>query len=306
MSNGSGNQWLRPHSFGDDITEIAIPLIAMRAGGEELPSGTAFFVGPWFAITAAHVLEDYSLRYDGRLPAYGETPSSFEILSFQVLDSGRGILPLRVHRLWFAPPLDIAFLHMVPAAEYDAERPWKVPALALLPPSVGDRITAFGYPGSRLIGGTGERKVLHQRPSSSPGVVREVHDEQRDRTVLPFPVFRSDARFDGGMSGGPVFSPSGELCGVVCRSFTLADDEADNLSYASSLWPAVATLVDLEWDRYRRGTFFPVLELIQAGFLHARHADRVRIAHDADGARVVEVYDPRGSRIGVERAPASG
>ena len=53
---------------------------------------------------------------------------------------------------------------------------------------------------------------------SSVGVVREIHDWRRDKVNLPFPCYRVGARFDAGMSGGPVFDEYGSLCGLVCAS----------------------------------------------------------------------------------------
>ena len=36
--------------------------------------------------------------------------------------------------------------------------------------------------------------------------------------MLPFPCYHVGARFDAGMSGGPVFDEYGSLCGLVCAS----------------------------------------------------------------------------------------
>lgn len=291
----SANQW------GDIITELAIPLIGMKNGGEELPSGTAFFIAPWFAITASHVILDYMLRYDGRKAPQGELPSTFELVSFQVLNAGNTLLPLRVHRVWFSEPLDIAFLHVVPAAECDPNRRWIVPILDLLPPERGERVSAFGYPRSVITNNSSGKRVLAQRPSTAVGEVTELHLEHRDRAMMPYPCFRTNSRFVGGMSGGPVLNEWGAICGVVCSSIDFAESDGAHVSYASTLWPCMGTMVDMDWEeRYPRGTYFPVIELVQAGLIAARNADRIRLSMDANGKRIVAVYDDRGDRLGTE------
>jgi hypothetical protein len=59
-----------------------------------------------------------------------------------------------------------------------------------------------------------EGKVeLTTNPYTPTGKVQEVHDERRDSGRLSFPCFRTNARYDPAMSGGPVFAEDGHLCG---------------------------------------------------------------------------------------------
>jgi hypothetical protein len=291
----------RANRWGDIITELAVPLIGMRHIGEELPSGTAFFIAPGLAITASHVILDYLQQYDDRVTWNGNAQSSFGLLSFQVLDGGQTLLPLRVLRVWFSDPLDIAFLHMAPAAERDPARRWKVPILELLPPNEGERVSAFGYPGSTLTIDAEGHRTLKQSPSTAVGEVVEVFRENRDRALLPYPCFRTNSRFASGMSGGPVFNDRGAICGVVCSSVDFTETEEGHVSYASTLWPSMATLIDMHWEeRYPKGTFYPVLELVKAGLVSAHHADRLTLSTDGQGKRTVAMHDERGVRLGVE------
>jgi hypothetical protein len=68
---------------------------------------------------------------------------------------------------------------------------------------VGTPIAAFGYPESSFIGRSGDELTIGLSPSTTTGEVTAVFPEGRDRSMLPFPCYQVNARFDGGMSGGP-------------------------------------------------------------------------------------------------------
>jgi hypothetical protein len=304
MSDYFKEPGVRENRWDDIITELAVPLILMQDESESIPAGTGFFVSPWLAVTASHVLKACMSHYREHVKFDGEIPAPFQILSFQVLDSGVRILPLRTIRAWFSPPCDIAFLHLVPDGAYSPDRQWKLPKLDLLPPNVGDRIVAFGYPNSRIESSEyGEPGHLHQLPSTSIGEVREVYYERRDEVRMPFPGFRTNAPFDDNMSGGPVFNAAGAICGVIHSSFGQPLEGEEHISFVSTLWLSVGTLIDLEWkDRYPAGTRYPVLELMQAGLIPAANVDRVRIMLGPNGERTVEALDERGAIAGSESA----
>jgi hypothetical protein len=72
----------------------------------------------------------------------------------------------------------------------------------------------------------------------STGTIRKIYSWTRDSFFMPFPCYQVSARFDAGMSGGPVFDESGAICGLVCSGHKPADDEdGEPISYASTLWP---------------------------------------------------------------------
>jgi hypothetical protein len=54
--------------------------------------------------------------------------------------------------------------------------------------------------------------------------------------MLSFPCFQVNARFDHGMSGGPVFDETGCLVGVICASLP-GEDGAEHVSYVAGLAP---------------------------------------------------------------------
>lgn len=59
-------------------------------------------------------------------------------------------------------------------------------------------------------------------------------------------VFMVNARFDGGMSGGPIFSDSGNLCGIISTNFSLHEQGQECISYGATLWPIMGTPLDID------------------------------------------------------------
>jgi hypothetical protein len=164
---------------------------------------------------------------------------------------------------------DIAFLYLAPYSENALNHTtWKTPKMNLLPPNVGTRIQGFGYPKSEITDMILNEKNINltwgDSPSTTIGKVMEIHSEKRDSSMLNFPCFRTNARMDTGMSGGPVFNEKGELCGIVCSSL-----EMENVSYVASLWPSMATMIDFEREDIAPGTKYPVLDLVRSGYMSA-------------------------------------
>ncbi len=92
------------------------------------------------------------------------------------------------------------------------------------------------------------------------------------------------------MSGGPVLNEQGRLCGIICSNMPPPPGHEDggHVSYVSTLWPAMGTMVDCQWDgRYPLGTFYPVYEMAKAGIIHARDLDFVEVTVRADGTQTV-------------------
>jgi len=85
--------------------------------------------------------------------------------------------------------------------------------------------------------------------------------------MLTFPCFEIRGRFDGGMSGGPVFNDAGHCCGVVCACADYGDGQY--VSYATTLWPALWTPLTFATPNiiYRRP--YQVGELCALGIIHA-------------------------------------
>jgi hypothetical protein len=155
-------------------------------------------------------------------------------------------------------------------------------AMTMLAPAIGSPIRAFGYHdcSARV---EGDNVTIARVGSTSLGSVMEVHHDGRD-SQLHWPCFRVDARFDGGMSGGPVFNEQGELCGLVCKSMPPYPPEHEYVSYVTALWPMLTVMLDVPrvapsgaQNRY------PALELARDGAILARHWDRASLTLSDDG-----------------------
>ncbi len=267
-----------------------MPLLAVRqepGAKEEYLSGTAFMIGDGYAITAYHVIEDFARRFDSIRAINGELQLNFQLLTVLSADSGRTRIPLRVWAAWRAEPLDLAVLWVSVSGTPPVGHRWKVPSIQLLPPMVGDPIVGFGYANSELMQRQDAPSVASLHPRASTGTVLELHHVMRDSARLNFPCFRTDARFDGGMSGGPVLNVrTKRTCGVICSSLPCSSADEPHTSYASMLWPVIATPVhDRETGDARKQV--PLLHLYDLGFLVAADRDRVRVFPDNSG-----IYHP--------------
>ncbi len=109
-----------------------------------------------------------------------------------------------------------------------------------------------------------EREVyqVDQRFAASQGTIQEVHCPARDAVMAPFPCFQTSARYDPGMSGGPVIGIDGLVHGVVCSSVHGLTDEEGYVSFASIVGPSALLQVTRLNDSGVPQTYF-VGDLIQ-------------------------------------------
>lgn len=277
------------------IGEVAIPILGVGIDeyNNAWPSGTAVVVAPWLAMTAKHVVEDYLGKFGATQATNGLDPK-FQLLTCLTLEGDRGVIPLFIGRIWYCNSIDIAFFELLPASEFPLNHIWKVAILDLLPPSVGDRVVAFGYSDSSVRDGTNSVDLLtwSNKPSTSVGEVLEVHHQSRDSARLHFPCFRTNARFDGGMSGGPVFNDAGLVCGIVCSSIPATLEEDGHISYASSLWMAMGILVNANCDRHPPGVYYTVHELAEAGILSVKGLDCLEVRRSTEDIQIVALKHP--------------
>jgi S1-C subfamily serine protease len=236
-------------TIGGPIQECVLPLVAI-VDDVVYPVGTAFAIHPeGILMTAAHVLE-YAASFARPIRrADGTTYLHYELYALYMSDQQSSPLalfggPLPVDKVWAAAEHDVAVtLARLP---YNAETRQKLrlrtARLRPRPPKVGDHIAAFGYramEASRIL----ERRVTYKQETAiSTATVTEVFDETRDRGAANFPCFHVDARFDHGMSGGPIFEESGAVCGIVSRGMF------PDLSLGASLWPALGMSIDISID----------------------------------------------------------
>lgn len=284
------------------ISEVVLRLVAIR-DHEWFLQGACTIIAGHLAITAAHVVRDFLQKWGMAEQSGRSGVAAFDLKAIQVLDH-----PLRygfwdVRQCFICPFTDVALLHLMPycetAATYARARSWKQLAMDMLPPPRGSRIVGFGFHSStsRLSENPdGTQHVdLDDRPTATVGEVREIHREKRDSVKLNFPCYRVNARFDGGMSGGPVLNDSGQLCGVICDSFNLEDPNQEHVSYVATLWSAMGTILTINRGRaFPKDVFYPMWELARDNRIAAVNWERVQLtsAPDANAPGGV-AYVPR-------------
>ena len=287
------NPDIQETGFDGVITEVAFALIAQRLD-QWYPSGTAVVIAPHLALTARHVVDDYWRQFDQNWKLdLGNSHGDFGLLAVQALPDREGAC-WAVRRLWRSEHSDLAILQLSPYSERAKSYRWRCPALQLLPPRIGAAVHTFGYRGGSATAHVdGARTATsvdwHSSPSTAVGHVREVHDNQRDRGMLAFPCFRTDAPFTNGMSGGLIFH-DGRLSGIIC-SGGLQGEDGEEMTYGATLWPLLAMKLQLDFASEPPGSWYSVADLIDRGFLRA--IDHGRIVVTVRGQKLM-VY-PRGS-----------
>jgi hypothetical protein len=300
MANGKRPSFVATPTMAADhsgIGEISLPMYARSFEGEFWASGTATVISPWLAITARHVVEDFLQRFGSSAEGDAVAPQ-FHIGLVMVLAAGRGVRSLFAGRIWYSQPIDIAVLELVPANnDFARGHDWKLPVLDLSPPLVGTQVVAVGYPTPRIDPAPDRDGapvgIWRMTPATSTGVVEELHLEFRDKSLLPFPSFRTNARFDGGMSGAPVFNDAGHVCGIVCSGIAPMAEEDGHISYASVLWPMMGIRMNKGWEGHPDGEYYLAFDLASAKEISTVGLERIHIS-DANGVRTVgRQGDPR-------------
>ena len=187
--------------------------------------GTAFNIAPdGLFVTARHVLDGRR----GALKIQAQNPGS----SIAVIWVGSGVGYDDVSDLlggpiyisgwtkYEEPESDLAVLRGGVRRIADGT-PLALPVAPLSTrlPRDGELIAGAGYPRPSVESdiSTPEHRVvtLDHSLHVATGEVVEVFEKQRDAVMLPFAGFHTEAVFESGMSGGPVFNQAGYICGVI-------------------------------------------------------------------------------------------
>lgn len=258
--------------FDQPICQIAFPLLTYK-GDLRHVMGTAVRVGSNIAITAKHVIAE-CLGIQAPDEGNHNIDVGFNISAIQFVSASQAVV-WDVRKIFGSAHTDIAFLLMAPRWDPPPD-PAAGPAakMDLRPPRHGARISAFGYANGNVE--VSDAIEARLDPRTSVGEVIDVHPTGRDRR-LPFPCFQTNARFDGGMSGGPVFTDEGRLCGLVCSNMPPFSSDEDHVSYVALLWPSLATIMDADREGAAPGVPYPALELARHGLIHAEGWERVQL-----------------------------
>jgi hypothetical protein len=253
------------------ITEFAVQIMSNVEGRDNFACGTGVIVAPYLVLASRHVIEDHWERHQSKpMPLDGENETKFSLVLAQQV--GNSLNVWAGTRMWGSPLSDIMLLSVAPYSEGANEYQFRHLTLDLLPPRVGEKIHAFGYTENEVVVEGPKQLTLKQRARTTHGEVVEVFYERRDSVKMPFPCFETNARFDGGMSGGPVFNDAGHLCGLICSSYPPFEPGDQHASYVVTLWPIMGMPIDLNREGHSKGLRYPVIDLVRDRILVALNA----------------------------------
>lgn len=258
------------------INEVSARLVVFPQWDQAFQSGSCCRVSKNLYVTAAHVVRDWLHKF-----GTNTEQQTFEIWAIHVRGGPKYSVWI-VDRIWINPISDLAILHTHPYNDVaGAETSVTCVAMNVIPPKIGQRIVGFGHhsPDQKIsIGEDGTRHIeINGFGAATVGEVKEVHHEKRDSVRLPFPCFQVNARFDGGMSGGPVFNDQGQLCGVICSNLPPPNQDDEHVSYATMLWPLMATYINIALDGTEVDQSYALINLARQGVLTAIGHESVRI-----------------------------
>ncbi len=268
--------WLT--NFGDPIQQCVMPLIVMK-DGKISPVGTGFMIGvDGLMMTATHVLDEALKWADTKENDDGTIETLLEFYALWISAERHGEKndnlggPMPIHRIWKGPELDIGYCWVTRPFYQGKPLPLQFPVFRLSPglPKVGDHNTGFGYYSIAAFVDNnfqGDKRVINyaQDTALTQGQIIEVHPVRRDNAMLHFPCFHTNARFEHGMSGGPILNIKGDVCGVICSSIPYIDDATDYVSYGSLIWLALGISVEVASHEGAPPEYVLVYDLIQRG-----------------------------------------
>ncbi len=208
--------------------------VLVRDGDDLRSIGTCFHVGSGLLVTAAHVVEHAlnveNVPHGADLGVFYRRARSTSRPEREQSTPADGWLDVNyVHTLEGA---DLALLQVQEPMEGDKPLLLTV-TLSFRPPPVGSDTVALGY--TSYARGPGQSDFLGEIKATQ-GRVQEVFLDGQS-VMKPFALFQTDARYDGGMSGGPVFSETGPVVGAVTSSLPAFGTEDTHTSYSSLLAP---------------------------------------------------------------------
>jgi len=281
QSNFSKTPLFKSESPFSPIEKVTARLAAFGSNDEIFVSGSCVRIAKNLYLTARHVMTDYLDRFghDG-----GE--AKFTVWATHI-NPGPEYSIWQMDRFWLSPHSDLAVFHTMPYNDTaGAEKNSPLVGIDLMPPAVGSRIVGFGHHSSTGRIRLDEKGVKHIEVNTdgttTVGEIREIHFERRDSVRLTFPCFRVNARFDGGMSGGPIFTDSGRLCGIICSSLPAHNEKEEHSSYAATLWPLMGLTLDVNPSPYRvLEKPYPFIELVRKGIIQVNNLSKVLVQPSA-------------------------
>lgn len=258
--------------------------------------GTCFSISSrGLLVTARHVVEEVK-------QIYAVAPSNEfcgvlcvcpEPTPEQPKNTVGGVLP--IIDVWTNPFLDLALMLVELPVHDETKEYLPMGMLALSPgiPDTGQPCIGLGYTSMEWEARKAELPEISQSYNATRGTLEQIHFPRRDQR-LDFPCFLTDARYDLGMSGGPIIAANGHgVCGVICSGTEMADPSIPRISYGSLVGPVLVMSLKMTsgdvtkefflWDLVRGGAVF--CDMSYEKLAVKREANSIEI--DFGGGRIV-------------------
>ena len=297
------------HDIKDDFSPIPVlgslarqcvmPIFG-RKNGEYIPLGTGFIISSGgLMMSARHVIEQAQSFKERRIGDNGQYYDHFELYAVYQTDEKNtddpttyigGLLP--IDKAWFNESFDICAFAV---GILKNNVPVIFPALPLSPslPKVGVNVLGMGYHSStaQITSNTPERLNITYKQESglTRGRIVEVFPISRDRGMLNFPCFQTDARFEGGMSGGPIINEAGHVVGVICSSLPPTEEDPTYISYGSLIWPVLLTEVQGLDDNGQLETVTLYDLIVRGHIITDTSINDIMIGADASGRKQISI-----------------
>jgi len=279
---------------GDFLHQTVLPIIAMSTNNI-IPLGTGFMItNGGILMTARHVIEDFIDRKEIRdLNEPVKNFGLFAIFESDIKNERTKLSsdcyaggPLRIIKTYSNSDLDIALCQLQLVRKINTGKQLQYPLirLNLSVPKKGEKILGVGYHKSKVMQykyiKINNQKIKfvdysHNFVTTGGEIVKYI----KSQGIRPFPTFLTTARFDPGMSGGPVFRENGSVFGVICTS---VDDT--NTSYVSDIVPALSFKVDILFEGDKDPKKFSLHELINMNIISTDDSkNEIRVIVDKTG-----------------------
>ncbi len=241
------NEFIELKEFPHPLQKGIMPLIA-KIDDEFIPLGTGFNITNYgLMITAKHVI-DFAFKHIKNTvnTNHYTLDDSLNIFAFYVSDIkhrdnnehyfGGFIDVSRINTTLYS---DVALLQLQVPMINDTRI--HLPFFRLSPciPNIDQTIISFGYSNmkSQRSSSDNRNNIVNysQNFKGSRGKIKEVFSYKRDNVMLDFPCFRTDSRFDPGMSGGPIIDLNGNVNGLISSSMEVIDEDKSFISYGTML-----------------------------------------------------------------------
>jgi len=287
MTQFSKSASFKNQPYDSPIEHVAARVVAFGPEDTIFVSGSCVRIARNLYLTARHVLTDFLDKF-----GYANENANFNIWAIHILQ-GPAYAIWAMDSFWLSPHSDLAVFHTCPYNDIAATQP-TTPSLGLdlTPPDVGSRVVGFGYyasSGQIRIDSSGIRHIeANGTGAATVGEVREVHEYRRDSYRLNFPSYRVNARFDGGMSGGPVTNDRGRLCGIICSNLPPSEEDEEHASYVVTLWPLMGLSINVTPSPFGfTEKYYPFIELAKQGIVHVDDLSKIRV----NTSSIKEMYE---------------